>query len=121
MARTLSILTAALLALALGGCGGSDDTAQPAEGGSDKSRRGGGPSDPELAAAEAYVVERYCLYGAASRAQLKACLQHVTIGYVRRQDTNASAYGFYNLRRCLADAGPFCTKSPPPDDAYDGY
>ena len=54
------------------------------------------------------IVDRYCEYGAVSRAQLNGCESHVSLSYVQGLRTNAARYAAGDLRECLADAGPFC-------------
>ena len=53
-------------------------------------------------------VARYCEYGAVSDAQVNGCKDHVGGDQVDRLHTNAARYAHRDLKRCLADAGPFC-------------
>ena len=55
------------------------------------------------------MVDRYCMYGAESEAQLEGCKKHVTVQEVRRLETNAAYFAKGELHECLPDSGPFCS------------
>ena len=50
----------------------------------------------------------YCSYGAISSAQLRGCLDHVTLARIDVLNTDAARFARGPLDSCLADAGPFC-------------
>lgn len=56
-----------------------------------------------------FLVARYCVYGAVSRAQLKGCLDNVSPETVASYSTPAARYARGDLIYCGPTAGPFCT------------
>jgi len=93
--RLLAAKFCALPVALLAGCGGVDSVPNPAE----------------QEAGEEVVIDRYCAYGAESRAQLQGCKDHVSLADISDRDTNAARFALYELNDCLADAGPFCTRA----------
>jgi hypothetical protein len=56
-----------------------------------------------------FLVARYCVYGAVSRAQLGGCLANISPETVASYSTPAARYARGDLIYCGPPAGPFCT------------
>jgi hypothetical protein len=68
------------------------------------------PGDwPRASLDRSFLVARYCLYGAVSRAQLKGCVTNVSPETVASYSTPAARYARGDLIYCGPSAGPFCT------------
>src|SRR4051794_36970558 len=56
-------------------------------------------------AADADAVQRYCRYGAVSEAQLKACLDHVSIREIQSLNTSAARFGLARRTTVVSTRG----------------
>jgi hypothetical protein len=64
---------------------------------------------PRASPERSFLVARYCLYGAVSRAQLKGCVTNVSPETVASYSTPAARYARGDLISCGPSAGSFCT------------
>ncbi|HYC81349.1 MAG TPA: hypothetical protein VEB65_06155, partial [Solirubrobacterales bacterium] len=93
-------------ALAFTACGGGGD------GTSSATSDGGAGQNP---VGDLGLVSAYCLYGANSQAQMKACEKRTTPAQVRSADDEAARWARGELKTCGKGAGELCLYYRPSD------
>jgi hypothetical protein len=65
-------------------------------------------SGPSAEVRSRQLVAGYCLYTSSAVPQFESCLDDVTPGTVRSEDSSAARYARHELDACKGDAGALC-------------